>query len=320
MLEKYLHAFANIRTDKGRDRYPEATFHRAPHKPILLLSVMDLIAQGRIKENFIEPSLDLVETFNSYYSSFMPPGSITSMAYPFSRLKTDGFWERLSKPGYDPEIEYNIKSMNRLREMYLGARMDDELFAYLCNPETREQLRAVLIDTYFATEIRPIVLRQGKVNYEAYEYSKTLLELRPDVLRTKEDEDAFQKNVRDQGFRRVIVSLYGHRCATCGIRILTPDGLTIVEAAHIIPWNETHDDRPTNGLSLCRLCHWSFDVGLLSVGNLYEVLVSKRVRLEQNLPGHILTLEGRNIFKPGQERYWPAQDNLASHRRKAFLK
>jgi putative restriction endonuclease len=61
-------------------------------------------------------------------------------------------------------------------------------------------------------------------------------------------------------------------------------------------------------------------VGLLSVGALYEVLVSKRVRLEQNLPGHILTLEGRNIFRPGEEKYWPAQDNLDSHRRKAFLK
>ena len=37
--------------------------HRAPHKPFLLLTVMDLIAQGIITENFIEPSLDLLETF-----------------------------------------------------------------------------------------------------------------------------------------------------------------------------------------------------------------------------------------------------------------
>lgn len=48
--------FAKLRTDKGRDRYPEITYHRAPHKPFLLLSIMDLIAQGRITENLIEPS------------------------------------------------------------------------------------------------------------------------------------------------------------------------------------------------------------------------------------------------------------------------
>jgi hypothetical protein len=37
MLEKYLQMFGKFRTDKGRDRYPEITYHRAPHKPFLLL-------------------------------------------------------------------------------------------------------------------------------------------------------------------------------------------------------------------------------------------------------------------------------------------
>jgi len=56
MIEKYLQMLATLRTDRDRDRYPEITYHRAPHKPFLLLSVMDLIAQGRITENLIEPS------------------------------------------------------------------------------------------------------------------------------------------------------------------------------------------------------------------------------------------------------------------------
>jgi len=43
------------------------------------------------------------------------------MAYPFSRLKIDGFWQRIPKPAYDPNVEYNVKSMVRLREMYVGA-------------------------------------------------------------------------------------------------------------------------------------------------------------------------------------------------------
>jgi putative restriction endonuclease len=48
MLKKYLQIFSKLRTDKGRVRYPALTYHLAPHKPFLLLSVMDLIAQGRI--------------------------------------------------------------------------------------------------------------------------------------------------------------------------------------------------------------------------------------------------------------------------------
>jgi putative restriction endonuclease len=62
MLDKYLQMFAHLRTDRGRDRYPEITYHRAPHKPFLLLFVMDLIAQGRITQNLIEPSYELVDT------------------------------------------------------------------------------------------------------------------------------------------------------------------------------------------------------------------------------------------------------------------
>lgn len=322
MLEQYLQMFAKLRTDKGRDRYPEITYHRAPHKPFLLLSVMDLLAQGRITQNLIEPSYELVDTFNTYWATIMPPGWTTSMAYPFSRLKTDGFWERIAKPGYDPNVEYNVKSISRFREMYIGAKMDEELFGYLCNTETRERLRAVLINTYFVPEVRPLVEKQGKINYDAFQYSQTLLKMAEPEIQYGEGrgEDDFQERVRDQGFRKAIVSLYEHRCALCGIRMLTPDGHTVVEAAHIKPWSEGHDDRPTNGLALCRLCHWSFDEGLMSVGVKYEVLVSKRVQIEQNLPGHILTLSDRHIFTPTEDQFWRAQDNLDYHRKNAFLK
>ncbi len=124
--------------------------------------------------------------------------------------------------------------------------------------------------------------------------------------------------VRDQGFRKAIVTLYEHRCALCGIRMLTPEGHTVVEAAHVVPWSESYDDRPTNGMSLCRLCHWSFDEGLMSVGEKYEVLVSKYVNKERNFPGHMLTLSDRSIFKPEEGKFWPGMDTLEWHRVKVF--
>ena len=295
------------------------TNHRAPHKPFLLLSIMDLIAQGQITENFIEPSYELIETWNTYYSSIMPSGSKTSMAYPFSRLKTDSFWQRLPKPQHDPKTEYNIKSMRRLREVYYGAKLDNELFQLMRDLETRERLRLVLIQTYFALEVHPVLLEQGRVNYEAYQYGEELLKQTQEKGRGwTELEEPVKRKARDQGFRKVIVTLYEHRCALCGIRMLTPEGHTVVEAAHIKPWSESHDDMPTNGMALCRLCHWSFDEGLMSVGKEYQVLVSKRVQFEQNLPGHILTLKDRNIFTPDEENYWPAQSNLEYHRQKTF--
>ena len=91
-LAQYRKRFSRLRTYKDRKKWSAITAFQAPHKPFLLLSIMDLIVQGSITENFIEPGFELVETFNGYWNSIMPLGSKTSMAYPFPRLKTDGFW------------------------------------------------------------------------------------------------------------------------------------------------------------------------------------------------------------------------------------
>ncbi|MBW1804328.1 MAG: hypothetical protein JRJ85_26790, partial [Deltaproteobacteria bacterium] len=105
----------------------------------------------------------------------MPVGQQSTMAHPFPRLRSDGFWERICNSGFDADADYNVTSMVKLREIYAGARMDDDLFLCLCDPETRERLRLVLIQTYFAPEVQPVLLEQGRVNYEAYEYGKKLL-------------------------------------------------------------------------------------------------------------------------------------------------
>ena len=82
------------------------------------------------------------------------------MAYPFPRLQTDGFWHRIPKSGYDAEADYNISSIAKLRETYVGVRMDNALFAYLADPVSRERLRAVLVQTYFGPEIQPRALNR----------------------------------------------------------------------------------------------------------------------------------------------------------------
>ena len=47
----------------------------------------------------------------------------------------------------------------------------------------------------------------------------------------------------------------------------------------------------------------------------YEVLISKRVSREANLPGHMLTLSDRPIFRPVKHSFWPAQGNMEWHRK-----
>ena len=202
----------------------------------------------------------------------------------------------------------------------MGAKLDDELFKLTLMEPLRKRLQIALVNTYFAPEIRSMVFKQSLINIQANEYSKSLLKIAEPLTEyaAAGETDETTHKVRDQGFRKAIVTLYQHRCALCGIRMLTPDGHTVVEAAHIIPWRETMDDKPTNGLALCRLCHWSFDEGLMAVGKDYEVLISKRVSREANLPGHMLTLSERTIFRPAMHTFWPGKKNIEWHRKKIF--
>ena len=62
-LAQYLKSFSHLRTYKDRKKWSALTTYQAPHKPFLLLSIMDLIAQGSIAENFVEPSFELLDTF-----------------------------------------------------------------------------------------------------------------------------------------------------------------------------------------------------------------------------------------------------------------
>lgn len=317
-IEDFISKFSNLNTDRGKHRWSADTCHRAPHKPFLLLSIMDLMAQGLIDENFIEPSFELAKTWTDYWKAVVPDKNESSMAYPFFFLPSDDFWKLIDNPSYKGPVGESVKSINTLKSMFLGAELNIELFQFMQIQDSREKLRAVLVNTYFAPETQPKVIEQGFVNLASYEYSRTLLKQKvaeQSTLFGDADQPAKKKKVRDAGFRKAIVSLYEHRCALCGIRMLTPEGHTVVEAAHIVPWSESQDDKPTNGLCLCRVCHWSFDEGLIAVGSKYEVMISDRVCSDRNIPGHIQTLMDKPIFKPEQEIYWPGQENLKWHQK-----
>ena len=321
-LDCYLQSFSTLRTAANRQHWSADTHYKAPYKPFLLLSILDLIASGAISRNFIEPSFELAETFAGYMLKVMPIGTTRSMSYPFYHLYSADFWHPVSQPNIPHETGRTVSSVKRLRELYLGARFDDDLYPLLVMESSREKLRTVLITKYFAEELQTALREQAYVNTNASKYSTALIstaaEASPAYTSGSVINEQLGTRVRSQGFRKAIVTLYNHRCSLCGIRMLTPEGHTIVEAAHIVPWSESHDDRPQNGIAMCRLCHWSFDEGLMGVGDEYEVLVSKAVRQDNNFPGHMETLSGRGIFKPENSQFWPDMKNLEKHRKKRF--
>lgn len=334
MLTKYLKRFTKLRPDYNRTRWPAATRHQAPHKPLLLLSVMDQFARGQIGSNLIEITPDLGELFTSYWIRVMQPDHRSTIALPFFHLwkEKESFWHLVPRQGKEallaearrnPTVAHTIRfSVNKLNDTILGARLDEELYILFSAEDTREALRKVLIKTYFESNTQAILLEQGALNIYSFRYSQALLtQARAKRVKKKTKSPAnYPAAVRDQGFRRAVVTAYGHRCAMCGIRILTLEGHTVVTAAHIVPWSISRNDNPRNGMALCRVCHWCFDEGLVGISRQYILILSAQLTVDRNIPGYILTLPSRGIIGPGEESFWPDLEALNWHHQHVFRK
>jgi putative restriction endonuclease len=319
-ISKYIHQFSHLRMDKTGGWNALTTF-RAPHKPFLLLAILDQFAQARITSNLIEITAELGELFAGYWAKVMPErrGNLT---YPFFHLRSSGFWHLVPLPDLDQSLEIvrQVNGLGGLQKLVAGACLDEELYGLLQDGEAREVLRTVLVTTYFAPQVQELLRTQGEVNKEAFLYSQALIEkaLRQVKESPAPGEGDYAPLVRDQGFRRAVVRIYDHRCAFCGLRLLTSDGRTVVDAAHIVPWRISHDDDLHNGMALCRLCHWTFDQGLLGVSSKYLLLLSEEVRIAQNMAGYLLTLEQRPIIGPQEPGLWPHGEALDWHRVNVF--
>ena len=318
-IDDYAERFARLWTNRNRKVWSEVTAHQAPHKPILLLCVLDLFDSGELSSNLVEITDDLAELFGRYWERVLPFGRPGNLALPFFHLRGDGFWHLLPRQE-DARLGSQITSLARLREEVIGARLDEDLYRLIRLKENRDRLRSVLIETYFSPETRRPLFEQSAINLGAFVYSEELLK-RPEDPRIQETlpiEETYRPAVRDQGFRRAIVTAYLHRCALCGLRVRTLDGRTAVAAAHIVPWRETQDDRPANGMALCRMCHWIFDEGLMRVSSNYEISSSPQLTTLDNLPGYLTNLEGRGIVGPSQKLFWPDTESLRWHHENVF--
>lgn len=140
---------------------------------------------------------------------------------------------------------------------------------------------------------------------------------------TKEGEDIETKAKHRKGqdyFRRMILSIYGGRCALTGIDI--PQ---VLLASHIIPWGDkSHkDDRlnPSNGICLSALYDKAFDKGLITFSpDDYKVLFSSALKEKENMEyysKHFACIDGKRLTLPSE--YQPNKDFLAYHREKIFV-
>ena len=295
----------------------------APHKAVLLLSVIRGIELDYIHNNIIPVTPELVSLFKSTWNTLVESKHVATFALPFFHLQSEGFWHLQVRPGFENwlKVTKSLGSFNQLQIAVEYAALDGELFLLLANGKTRNQLKDVLLETYFA-ETRS---NWNNLNTNSYfdSLSDSIVKEEPaayvagvEKLQAELDKDSFSEEVfiRSGIFKREVVKIYNYTCCISGLRVDTISSASLIDACHIVPFSESHDDTITNGLALCPTLHRAFDRHLIAIDDDYRVVVSKSFIERSDSPYSIRQFEGRHVHLPANHRFYPGQQNCRKHR------
>ena len=151
LLDFYGKKFQKIRVDRAHGV--------APHKPILLLSVIEHIQKKLIQENKIFLHPPLIQTFLKYWVYL---GSIThnpDISKPFFFMKSGKFWHLWPNPSFESVLssKVKLKTFAEVKRVIKYAYLDEDLFDLLQQPVARENLLRVLVSKWFPGQIDNIL-------------------------------------------------------------------------------------------------------------------------------------------------------------------
>jgi putative restriction endonuclease len=317
-LPKYLHIFSKLRRD--------TKFGGAPHKPILLLAVLELVRKGELYANRIEITLELVLEFKTIWSKLVVTPHTANFSLPFFHMKSEPFWRLVTNAGMTIPItsSNSIKSLGALKESVAFAEIDKDLFELMKDPVNHAVIEEALLDQYFPetksrfrtlendlfSQLEVQILQEDRESY-----SERIEELKETLSKEQFEEEIF---VRGGVFKREIPKIYEYQCAISGMRVESTSNAQLVDACHIVPFAISKDDTITNGISLSPNLHRAYDRGLITINNEYVVRISPSIR-EKDSPYSLRQFEGKRIILPSETRYYPSLENLTWHRKECFV-
>jgi len=290
-----LNPATNAKLGVGNEEY-------APHKPLLLLCIFELVEQDKLPGNQLSLSADLALRFQSFWRVVVARWiTKPELRMPFHHLSTQGFWKPLTK-------DHKLSNHRSLTET---VEIDPSFLAAIEDASFRKRARAVLIGQYFPP-LEQIALRTltgiggaddeaatKEVKAEAREYARS--------------------TARDARFRIQVVSSYLFTCGLTGYGLTTISSSSIVDAAHIHERRDSKNDDPRNGLALSKNAHWMFDEGLWSVTDDLKIIVAQKAFTDWSQDGASLrNYHGRPLYFQRECTLRPDAKYLAWHRENRF--
>ena len=275
----------------------------APHKPILLLALIDLAEAGELMHPRLTFARGLRLRFNELWESVVRRWATKPDPFlPFHHLSTQGFWKARRLNG---ELSEGPDSTRQIE-------LHPEFFDLLRQPHFRALARTLLISTWF-----PLGEQLSLRTTLGLDVETAAAEPSP----VEEDRAVYEATGRDARFRIQVIVQYHYTCALTGYSLTaTQSGATIVEAAHIAAFADTRNNDPRNGLALTPDAHWSFDEGLWTVDDDLRVVVAHDVFADWSPEGTSLKhRHGRPLHFASSTRLRPERHYLEWHREKRFV-
>lgn len=316
LLQKYLNAFSRLKR-------ANTIYGKAPHKPVLLLSIIELIEKGLVERNAINVNSHLEGTFKENWQLLVPTLHHADFTQPFFYLQSEKvarsqFWFLQAYPGC--QINAHIKSVTTLAAVCAYGYFAEELFLLLADKQARHTFKHLLLDIYFS---------KHKANYLLMKHTGEgyLHEQISDVLNEPEaqykhvsihtEEDRF---VRSGLFKQLVPKIYDNQCSFTGMQLISTFNYSFIDACHIVPFSHSYNDKVNNGIALCPNMHRAFDRGLVSISNDYRIIVSPHIIEDEVHPYGLRQLAGNRILLPNDETHYPKVDALIWHRENVFKK
>ena len=297
LVKKWLGKLTKLNAASGRGQYRG----KAPHKPLLLLCLLDMAEAGELTGRTFTRTAGLVLRFKSY-------GALVSerwptrldLRMPFFYLRTQGFWQAFTlemTPAQSPDSCFVCE-------------LNEEFFDLLADADFRLKARLLLVSRYFESRERFALLESLGLCADGMDRAERNMS-----ALNEEAEDAARKKGRSARFAVQVVSRYKFTCALTGLSCLTTDGAAIVDAAHIEPFAEAQNDDIENGLALCKNAHWMFDEGLWSVRGDGRVVLAPQ-RFTENGPDglRLQSYAGRLLQFAASVTLRPKAEYFAQHR------
>ena len=284
----------------------------APHKPCLLLAVLDLVEFGAVMNGRVEYA-QILETgfFPTYFSKALGVtpqdpawGNRYRPYYPFWYLQNDPqnerrkFWRLQPRPGRERQFNAMQPKVPTHRTIELNvayAELDPDLFTLMLDSDSRMQIRNAILERYLAgTQIHALGQSDHRERIRRYIETSRVL--------------------RDPAFPRQVIRGYDGRCAATGERIVIPGAdrssrIALIEAAHLKPHAQFFDDDPRNGIALQPTYHRAMDDYLIAPGPDGVWRVSKTI-LRSDTETRLSVLHRKKVVLPEDAALQPREDCL----------